>query len=65
MDVNGLTMPGVSPGTSMPVVDPNPKSRYAWYISSSPSRCARVTAPMFDDFPRISVVEYAVSLWLK
>ena len=49
----GSTMPGLSPGSSEPVVAPNPKRSIHDASSGPPRCCAMVIVPTFEDCARI------------
>jgi hypothetical protein len=62
---SGSTRPGLSPGKSTPVLDPNPKRSIHAASSPAPSSCAIVIVPTFDDSERISrtVIRCAARSW--
>ena len=54
---DGSTIPGLSPGKSIPVAWPNPKRLTQRWIPSRPSSCASVTVPTFDECERICATD--------
>jgi hypothetical protein len=53
----GSTMPGLSPGKSIPVTRPNPKREIQEERRVRPSICASSIAPMLDECARICATE--------